>query len=71
MTATTTRPRNLLVAALVGTLTMGGLATQAIAQQTRVDQLAERALNRRAIEAVIWGMPVSLSMILDGICPFF
>jgi hypothetical protein len=36
---------------------MGGLATQAITQETRVDQLAERALNRRAIEAVVWGMP--------------
>ena len=48
---------NLLVAALAGALAMGGLATQAITQETRVDQLAERALNRRAIEAVVWGMP--------------
>ena len=58
---------NLLVAALAGALAMGGLATQAIAQETRVDLLAERALNRRAIEAVVWGMPaVNAQLMFDA-----
>jgi hypothetical protein len=42
-----------LAAALAGVLTMSGIATQVLAQEIRVDQLAERALNRRAIESVI------------------
>ena len=54
---TTTRTLNLLAAALVGVLATSGLATQTLARETRVDQLEERAVNRRAIEAVIWGMP--------------
>jgi hypothetical protein len=65
MTVTTTRPLNFLVAALA--LAVGGLATQAIAQETRVDQLGERALNRRAIEAVVWGMPaVNAQLMFDA-----
>jgi hypothetical protein len=56
-----------LLAALAGALSMGSLATQAIAQETRVDQLAERALDRRAIEAVVWGMPaVNAQLMFDA-----
>ena len=69
---TTTCTLNLLTAALVGVLAMSGLATQALAQETGVqtsapDQLDERALNRRAIEAVVWGMPaVNAQLMFDA-----
>jgi hypothetical protein len=67
MNMTTTRTLNLLATALVGGLAMNDLATQALAQQTRVDQVAERALNRRAIEAVVWGMPaVNAQLMFDA-----
>ena len=46
-----------LAAALAGVLTMSGIATQVLAQEIRVDQLDERTVHRRAIEAVVWGMP--------------
>ena len=53
--------------ALAGVLTMSGIATQVLAQEIRVDQLAERALNRRAIEAVVWGMPaVNAQLMFDA-----
>ena len=72
MNMTTTCTLNLLTAALVGVLAMSGLATQARAQETGVqtsapDQLDERALNRRAIEAVVWGMPaVNAQLMFDA-----
>ncbi len=57
-----------LAAALAGVLTMSGIATQVLAQEIRVDQLAERALNRRAIESVIWGMPaVNAQLMFDAV----
>ncbi|MES2792862.1 MAG: DUF1254 domain-containing protein [Planctomycetota bacterium] len=39
--------------------TIGWFVTPAFAQEVKLDpaQLAERALHRRAVEAVIWGMP--------------
>jgi hypothetical protein len=56
-----------LAAALAVVLTMSGIATQVLAQETRVDQLAERAVNRRAVEAVIWGMPaVNAQLMFDA-----
>ena len=64
---TITRTLNLLATALVGGLAMNGLATQALAQEIRVDQVAERAQNRRAIEAVVWGMPaVNAQLMFDA-----
>ena len=59
---------NRLAAALTCVLTMSGLATQALAQETRVDQFAESTLNRRAIEAVVWGMPaVNFELMLQAV----
>jgi len=46
-----------LAAALAGVLTMSGIATQVLAQEIRGDQLDESTVHRRAIEAVVWGMP--------------
>jgi hypothetical protein len=67
MNMTTTRTLNVLAAALVGVLATSGLATQTLAQETPVDQLEERAVNRRAIEAVIWGMPaVNAQLMFDA-----
>ncbi len=59
------RTRTILAAAALlaaGTL-LGGLATSTVAQDKKREssftpaQLAERTLHRRAVEAVIWGMP--------------
>src|SRR6476659_9834039 len=67
MTVTTTRPLNLLVAALAGVLTMSGIATQVLAQEIRGDQLDESTVHRRAIEAVVWGMPaVNAQLMFDA-----
>ncbi len=38
-------------------LALAALSSQVLAQQFTPEQLAERALERRAVEAVIWGMP--------------
>jgi hypothetical protein len=55
-----------LAAALAGVLTMSGIATQVLAQESP-DQLEERAVNRRAVEAVIWGMPaVNAQLMFDA-----
>jgi len=54
MNMTTARLLNLLALKLVCALAMSGIATLACAQDSNFDQVAERALNRRAIEAVIW-----------------
>ena len=46
---------------------MSDLATQALAQETRFNHLAERTLNGRAIEAVVWGMPaVNAQLMFDA-----
>jgi hypothetical protein len=56
-----------LAAALAGVLTMSGIATQVLAQEIRVDQLDERTVHRRAIEAVVWGMPaVNAQLMFDA-----
>jgi hypothetical protein len=56
-----------LAAALAGFLTTSFIATQVLAQEIRSDQVAERALNRRAIESVIWGMPaVNAQLMFDA-----
>ena len=49
---------------LVGVLAVSGPATQALGQETHFNQVAERALNGRAIEAVIWGMPAVNAQIM-------
>jgi hypothetical protein len=67
MNMTTARPLNLLALKLVCVLAMSGIATQAFAQDSKFDQVAERTLNRRAIEAVIWGMPaVNAQLMFDA-----
>jgi len=67
MNMTTARSLNLLALKLVCVLAMSGIATQAFAQDSNFDQVAERALNRRAIEAVIWGMPaVNAQLMFDA-----
>ena len=46
---------------------MSGIATQVLAQEIRVDQLDERTVHRRAIEAVVWGMPaVNAQLMFDA-----
>ena len=56
-----------LAAALAGVLTMSGIATQVLAQEIRVDQLDEPTVHRRAIEAVVWGMPaVNAQLMFDA-----
>jgi len=56
-----------LTAALAGVLTMSGIATQVLAQEIRVDQLDESTVHRRAIEAVVWGMPaVNAQLMFDA-----
>src|SRR4029077_6866154 len=65
---TTTRTLSLLTTASLWFLAMRGLATQALAQETDLNQLAERALNRRAIESVTWGMPaVNAQLMFDAV----
>ena len=56
----TTHKQNLIAAALVGTVVIGGIAPQALAKEARHDKqaLQERTVERRAVEAAIWGMPV-------------
>jgi hypothetical protein len=52
------RTRTILTATTL--LVTGAVAISAVAQQKKAftpDELAERALHRRAVEAVIWGMP--------------
>jgi hypothetical protein len=61
---TNTRTLSLLTTAIVVVLAMHGLATHALAQETDFNQLAERALNGRAIEAVVWGMPAVNSQLM-------
>ena len=59
----TTHTTNLCTAAFVGALAFTG----AQAQTSDSDQLAERALNRRAVESVIWGMPaVNAQLMFDA-----
>jgi hypothetical protein len=54
-----------LAAALAGVLTMSCIATQVLAQE--IDQLDERTVHRRAIEAVVWGMPaVNAQLMFDA-----
>jgi hypothetical protein len=56
-----------LAAALAGVLTMSGIATQVLAQEIRGDQLDESTVHRRAIEAVVWGMPaVNAQLMFDA-----
>jgi hypothetical protein len=50
--------QNFIAAALVGVLAMGGLATQTLAQEFSSEQLNRRTLERRAVDAVIWGLPL-------------
>jgi hypothetical protein len=54
-------PTMLVARAVVAAGLLGGLTSPAAAQEKAGDftpaQLAERALHRRAVEAVIWGMP--------------
>src|SRR5580765_5467303 len=67
MNMKTARTHKLLAAVLICVLAMSGLATQALAQETRFNQVAERTLNGRAIEAVIWGMPaVNAQLMFDA-----
>jgi hypothetical protein len=55
-----------LAGALAGVLTMT-IATQVLAQEISVDQLDERTVHRRAIEAVVWGMPaVNAQLMFDA-----
>ena len=44
--------------AALATLALASLTTTALAQSYSNDDLARRAVERRAIEAMIWGMPV-------------
>src|SRR6266481_2148265 len=61
------KTKTILTASLVGALAMSSLATQTLAQETRFNQLAERTLNGRAIEAVVWGMPaVNAQLMFDA-----
>jgi hypothetical protein len=67
MNVRTIHTSNLKAAVLVGVLAMSSPATGALAQETNFDQLAEHALNRRAIEAVVWGMPaVNAQLMFDA-----
>ena len=50
------RKRDVLRASVVG-LALVELAHQAASQTFSADELARRAIERRAVEAVIWGMP--------------
>src|SRR5258708_36660212 len=63
-TVKATRRLSLLATPLVVALAMSGFALQALAQETQFDKLAERALNRGAIEAVIWGMPAGNAQLM-------
>jgi hypothetical protein len=64
----TSRRISHLAAALAGVLTMSGIATQVLAQEIRGDQLDERSLHSRAVEAVIWGMPaVNAQLMFDSV----
>jgi hypothetical protein len=57
---------SLFAAVLAGVLAMSALATQALAQE-RGDQLDESTVHRRAIEAVVWGMPaVNAQLMFDA-----
>jgi hypothetical protein len=52
-----------ILLAYIGTLLYGqeqnqGLASGSTSSQLSSDQLLARALHRRAVEAVIWGMPI-------------
>src|SRR6266404_1272925 len=61
------KTNTILTVSLVGALAMSSLATQTLAQETRSNQVAERTLNARAIEAVIWGMPaVNAQLMFDA-----
>src|SRR6476659_1057040 len=65
---TTPRTLSLLTTASLWFLAIRGLATQALAQETDFDQLAERALSRCAVESVIWGMPaVNAQLMFDAV----
>jgi hypothetical protein len=56
-----------LAAALAGVLTMSGIATHVLAQEIRGDQLDQSTVHRRAIEAVVWGMPaVNAQLMFDA-----
>src|SRR3984957_2697428 len=46
-----------MLRALVVGLALVGLAQQATSQTFSADELARRTIERRAVEAVIWGMP--------------
>src|SRR4029077_7749290 len=61
---TTTRTLSLLTTASLWFLAMRGFATQALAQETDSDQLAESALKCRAVESVIWGMPAGNAQLM-------
>jgi len=52
--------QNFLAVALIGAFVIGGLASQALAQEVHYDKqaLQQRTLERRAVEAAIWGMPI-------------
>jgi hypothetical protein len=46
---------------------MSGIATQVLAQEIRGDQLDQSTVHRRAIEAVVWGMPaVNAQLMFDA-----
>jgi hypothetical protein len=47
----------LISATLALPLALAALSSYAPAQQFTAEQLAERAIERRAVEAVIWGIP--------------
>ena len=46
-----------MLRALVAALALVGFAQQATSQTFSADELARRTIERRAVEAVIWGMP--------------
>jgi hypothetical protein len=46
-----------MLRALVAVVALVGLAQQATSQTFSADELARRTIERRAVEAVIWGMP--------------
>ena len=61
------KTKTILTVSLVGALAMSSLAKQTLAQETLPNQGAERTLNARAIEAVIWGMPaVNAQLMFDA-----
>jgi hypothetical protein len=53
-----------MLRALVAGLALVGLAQQASSQTFSADELARRTIERRAVEAVIWGMPAVSSDLL-------